>query len=51
MIRIECTVLVWKPVGKRPLTRPKHRWENIKRDLQEVDRNIDWIDIDQNWER
>jgi hypothetical protein len=29
--------LVGKPEGKRPLVRPKHRWEdNIKMDLQEV---------------
>jgi hypothetical protein len=21
-------VLVWKPDGKRPLGRPRHRWEN-----------------------
>jgi hypothetical protein len=28
-------VLVGKPEGKRPLGRPKHRWEeNIKTDLQ-----------------
>jgi hypothetical protein len=30
-------VLVGKPEGKRPLRRPRRRWEdNIKRDLQEV---------------
>jgi len=30
-------VLVGKPGGKRPLGRPRHRWEdNIKMDLQEV---------------
>ena len=30
-------VLVWKPEGKRPLERPKRRWEdNIKMDLQKV---------------
>jgi len=30
-------VLVEKPEGRRPLGRPKHRWENIiKVDLQEV---------------
>ena len=30
-------VLVGKPVGKRPLERPRHIWENnIKMDLQEV---------------
>ena len=30
-------VLVWKPEGKRPLGRPRPRWEdNINMDLQEV---------------
>jgi len=30
-------VLVRKPEGKRPLVRPRRRWEdNIKMDLQEV---------------
>jgi hypothetical protein len=30
-------VLMGKPEGKRPLGRPRHRWEdNIKADLQEV---------------
>jgi hypothetical protein len=30
-------VLVGKPKGKRPLERPRHRWEdNIKMNLQEV---------------
>jgi hypothetical protein len=30
-------VVVGRPKGKRPLGRPKHRWEdNIKMDLQEV---------------
>ena len=30
-------VLVGKPEGKRPLGRPKRRWEdNIKMDLQEI---------------
>jgi len=32
-------VLVGKPEGKRPLGRPRHRWENnIKMDLQDRDR-------------
>jgi len=31
-------ILVPKPEGKRPLGRPRHRWEdNIKMDLREVD--------------
>jgi hypothetical protein len=30
-------VLVEKPKGRRPLGRPRHRWEeNIKMELQEV---------------
>jgi hypothetical protein len=30
-------VLVGKPVGKKPLGRPRRRWEgNVKMDLQEV---------------
>ena len=30
-------VLLGKPEGKRPLGRPRHRWEgNIKMDIQEV---------------
>ena len=32
-------VLAGKPEGKRPLGRPRHRWEdNIKMDLKEVGR-------------
>jgi len=40
-------VLVVKPEEKRPLGRPKHRWEdNIKLGLQEVDcRGVDWITL------
>jgi len=35
--RVVCRVLVRKPEGKRPLGRPRRRWEdNIKMDLQEV---------------
>ena len=38
-----------KPEGKRPLGRPRHRWEdNIKMDLQEVSsESMDWIDLAQ----
>ena len=40
-------VLVGKPEGKRPLGRPRRRWEdNIKRDLEEVGRGCgDWMDL------
>ena len=46
-------VLVGKPEGKRPLGRPRHRWENnIKMDLQEVDcEGMDWIDVAQDRDR
>ena len=38
-----------KPEGKRPLERPKRRWEdNIKMDLQEVRcEGMDWIELAQ----
>jgi hypothetical protein len=42
-------VLVGRPEGKRPLGRPRHRWEdNIKLDLREI--GIDganWIQLAQ----
>ena len=40
-------VLVAKPEGKRPLGRPRRRWEhNIKMDLQEVGcGGVDWIEL------
>jgi len=38
-------VLVGKPEGKRPLGRPKRRWEdNIKMDLQEVEGRLWGLD-------
>ena len=42
-----CTVLVRKAEGKRPLGRPRHRWEdNIKMDLREVGCDPrDWITL------
>jgi hypothetical protein len=46
-------VLVGKSEGKRPLGRPRHRWEdNIKMDLLEVEYGgMDWIDLDQDRDR
>ena len=40
-------VLVGKPEGKRPLGRPRRRWEdNIKTDLVEVGRGCgDWMEL------
>jgi hypothetical protein len=46
-------VLVEKPEGKRPLGRPRRRWEdNIRMDLQEVGYGgMDWIGLAQNKDR
>ena len=46
-------VLVGKPEGKRPLGRPRRRWEdNIKMDLQEVGRGCgDWMELAQDRDR
>ena len=43
-------VLVGKPAGKRPLGRPRRRWEDdIKMGLQEVGcGDMDWMELDQN---
>jgi len=46
-------VLVRKPGGKRPLGRPRRRWEdNIKMDLQEVGGGCgDWMELAQDRDR
>jgi hypothetical protein len=46
-------VLVGKPEGKRPLGRPRHRWEdNIKMDLKVVQcAAMDWIDLAEDRDR
>jgi len=38
-----------KPVGKRPLGRPRPSWEeNVNMELQELRwEGLDWIDLDQ----
>ena len=40
-------ILVGKPEGKRPLGRPRRRWEDsIKMDLEEVGRGYgDWMEL------
>jgi len=45
--------LVGKPEGKRPLERPRRRWEdNIKMVLQEVGYDgMDWIELAQDRDR
>jgi len=46
-------VLVGKPEGKRPLRRPRRRWEdNIKMDLLEVEGGRgDWMELAQDRDR
>jgi len=46
-------VLVEKPERKRPLGRPRRRWEdNIKMDLQEIGcGGMDWIELAQDRDR
>jgi hypothetical protein len=42
-------IVVWKPERKRPLGRPRRRWEdNIRMDLIEIDCEVvDWIHLAQ----
>jgi hypothetical protein len=42
-------ILVGKPEGKRPLGRPRRRWEhNIRMDLTEIEWDgVDWIHLAQ----
>jgi hypothetical protein len=46
-------VLVGKPQGKRPLGRPRRRWEDgIRMDLREIGlRGVDWIRLSQDRDR
>jgi hypothetical protein len=46
-------VLVRKPEGKRPLERPRHRWEDgIRMDLMEICLgSVDWIRLAQDGDR
>jgi len=45
-------VLVGKPEEKRPLGRPRHRWEdNIKMNLWEVGGGGDWMELAQDRDR
>jgi len=43
---------VGKSDGKKPIGRPRNRWENIKMDLQEVGcGGMDWVVLVQDRER
>jgi hypothetical protein len=47
--RVVYRVLVGKPEGKRPLERPRRRWDdNIKMNLREISINgVNWIQLAQ----
>jgi len=51
----QANVVVGKPEGKRPLGRPRRRWEDItsiKMDLQEMGcGGMDWIELAQDRDR
>jgi len=51
--RVVYRVLVRKPEGKRPIGRPRRRWEAIiKMDLQEVGCEVmEWIELAQDRDR
>ena len=51
--RVVHRILIGKPEGKRPLGRPRRRWEdNIKMDLQEVGGSCgDWMELAQDRDR
>jgi len=45
-------VLLGKPEGRRPLGRPRHRWVDIRMDLQEVGCGyMDWTGLAHNTDR
>jgi hypothetical protein len=51
--RAVCRIFVGKPEGKRPLERPRRRWEDgIKMDLSEIGRGgVEWIHLAQDRNR
>jgi hypothetical protein len=48
-VRGAYNILVGRPEGRRPLGRPRHRWEdNIRMDLREIGfGDVDWIHLAQ----
>jgi hypothetical protein len=52
-VRGAYNILVGRPEGRRPLGRPRRRWEdNINMDLREIGfGDVDWIHWDQDRDR
>jgi hypothetical protein len=43
-VRAAYNILVGRPEGRRPLGRPRRRWDNIKMDLREIGfGDVNWI--------
>jgi hypothetical protein len=52
-VRGAYNILVGTPEGRKPLGRPRHRWQdNIKLDLREIEfGDVDWINLAQDRDR
>jgi hypothetical protein len=52
-VRAAYNILVGRPEGRKPLARPRHRWEdNIRMDLREIGfGDVDWIHLAQDRDR
>jgi hypothetical protein len=51
-VRGAYNILVGRPEGRRPLGRPRRRWEDIKIDLREIGfGDVDWIHLAQDRDR
>jgi hypothetical protein len=52
-MRITYNIMVAKPVGKKPLERPRRRWKyNIRMDLREIWwEGVDWMPMAQDRDR
>jgi hypothetical protein len=52
-VRGAYNILVGRPEGRRPLGRPRHRWEdNIKIDQREIEfGDVNWIHLAQDRDR
>jgi hypothetical protein len=51
-VRGAYNTLVGRPEGRRPLVRPRRRWEDIKMDLREIGfGDVDWIHLAQDRDR
>jgi len=44
-------IFIRKPEGKRPLGRPRHRWEAVGMHFRETgSEGVDWMHLAQDWD-